>query len=150
MKHISNLNRTVQNPVNPDHVTEKPGLLEYAHHVGSAIIKPDNLGVIKKNAVQALVEQTDIQLLQIKHQIDLLARQANEVIERRTISMSIYQANIRFKPVIGQYYYLYKSAKDDFTLSMIGPDEWGKKGMSYDEFLNKVRLRGDHTWEIEN
>lgn len=146
---MSNSNNTTQNPVNPDHITEKPGLLEYAHHIGSALIKPDNLDVIKNNAVQALVEQTDIQLLQIKKQIELLATQAKDIIDRRTISMSIYQANIRFKPVIGQYYFLYKSSKSDFTLSMIGPDEWGKKGMPYDEFLNKVRLRGDHTWEIE-
>jgi len=140
---------TIHNPVNPDHVADAPGLLEYAHHVGSALIKPDNLDVIKNNAVQALVEQTDIQLQQIKDQIDLLARQAKGIIERRTISMSIYQANLRFKPVIGQHYYLYKLEQGDFTLSMIGPNEWGKKGMPYEEFLHKVRLRGDHTWEIE-
>jgi len=37
----------------------------------------------------------------------------------------IYDINIKFKPVIGKTYYLYKE-KDGHVLSMISPKEWKK------------------------
>lgn len=37
----------------------------------------------------------------------------------------VYGINIKFKPVIGRTYHLYKD-DDDYTLSMIGPTEWRK------------------------
>lgn len=141
-------NDTIINPVNPDHVAESPGLMEYAHHVGSALIQPDDPDLLKNNAVLALLEQTDIQLEQIKEQIDLLARQANEIVERRKVSLSIYSADLKFKPVIGQTYFFYRLVNDKYILSMIAPDEWGKKGMPYEAYIYQVKLRGDHTWEI--
>jgi len=48
----------------------------------------------------------------------------------------VYGVNIKFKPVIGKTYYLYKN-DNDFTLSMIAPWEWSK------EHLGTFRF--DHT-----
>ena len=49
-----------------------------------------------------------------------------------------------FKPVHLKEYYLYKNDKDEYTLTLIGPDEWKSP---YGEFVAKVRQLGDATWE---
>jgi hypothetical protein len=33
-----------QNPIDPDKITENPHSLEYPHHAGSALIKPEDKG----------------------------------------------------------------------------------------------------------
>ncbi|MEQ9009397.1 MAG: DUF2452 domain-containing protein, partial [Ekhidna sp.] len=49
-------------------ITDLPGLIEYAHHAGSAIIKPEDKGRIKGNAVAAMHDQTDRQFHQLYEQ----------------------------------------------------------------------------------
>ena len=49
-------------------------------------------GKVKGLAMTAMYEQTDMQLDQIKAQIELLAKQANAIQQRMTISERIYQA----------------------------------------------------------
>jgi hypothetical protein len=134
------------NPINKDKITEMPGLLPYAHSVGGAIIKPIDQGRTKGLAMQAMYEQTDTQLTQIKKQVELLISQAQEIHDRIEISESIYQAECRFKPNIGQIYHLYTKSDGSKVLSMIGPDEWGRNRPF--EFDASVRLMADHTWTI--
>ena len=50
------------NPIHPDKITETPHLLPYAHHVGSAIIKPLDKGKTKGVAMKAMYQQTEQQL----------------------------------------------------------------------------------------
>jgi hypothetical protein len=50
-----------------------------------------------------------------------------------------------FKPEINHTYYLYKKDEESNVLSMIAPHEW--RSCPY-EFLNKVLLLADHTWDI--
>jgi len=138
-----------ENPIDKDKTTENPGTLPYAHNVGSAVIKPTKQGVIRSKALSAMEEQTDMQLRQIKEQIDLLASQAREIQERKELSAIIYQAHIGFKPEINHIYHLYQKDDNGYVLSMIGPDEWGSKP-KYPEFLYTVRLLADHTWKIED
>ncbi|MEZ4981264.1 MAG: DUF2452 domain-containing protein [Saprospiraceae bacterium] len=73
-----------------------------------------------------MYEQTDMQLKQIKEQIDLLASQAKSIQKRVAISENIYLAEMNFKPLMGHTYHLYQKNSGDFVLSMVGPDEWGK------------------------
>lgn len=47
------------NPIDPDKVAESPGLLPYAHHSGSAVIRPEDKGQIRGNAMTAMYDQTD-------------------------------------------------------------------------------------------
>jgi len=135
------------NPIDPDKITENPGTLPYAHTVGGAVIKPTKQGVIKGKSLEAMQQQTDMQLGQIREQIELLARQAENIKQRQQLSQIVYEAKMSFKPDIGHTYHLYLNDKDQYVLSMIGPEEWGRK-MSFKQFVNSVTLLADHTWEI--
>ncbi|MEL7221001.1 MAG: DUF2452 domain-containing protein [Bacteroidota bacterium] len=134
------------NPIDPDKIAENPHLLPYAHTVGGAVIKPVDKGRLKGRAVAAMYEQTDLQLSQIKEQIDLLAKQAQNLQDRVKISEEIYQTDLNFEPLIGRIYYLYRRSNDKPVLSMVAPKEWGKK--SPYTFVAEVKMLADHTWEV--
>ena len=134
------------NPIDIDKVAENPHLLPYAHTVGGAVIKPIDKGKVKGQAVMAMYEQTEMQLDQIREQINLLAAQANRIKDRVEISESIYQAEMGFKPLMGKTYHLYQREEGQFVLSMVGPNDWGKKNPL--TFKATVKLLSDHTWEI--
>ncbi len=136
-----------ENPIDKDKITETPSTLPYAHHVGSAVIKPTKKAVIKNRALTAMYDQTDRQLAQIKKQIELLAQQAKGIQNRLEISEKIYQADINFTPLMGHIYHLYEKQEDGWTLSMISPLEWGTR-MPFAEFVGSVKLLSDHTWEM--
>lgn len=134
------------NPIDKDKITENPHSLEYAHTVGGAVIKPEDKGKIKGRAVSAMQEQTGLQMNQIYEQMQLLANQAKELKDRVSISERIYQAEMRFEPLISHIYYLYAKGNKDL-LTMVSPNQWGSK-MPYDHFVATVKLLGDHTWQI--
>jgi predicted transcriptional regulator len=134
------------NPIDPDKITETPSTLPYAHHVGSALIRPDDLKGLRSKALSSMEEQTEMQLDQIREQIDLLAKQAQKLVQRRQASFDVYRAKIGFEPLIGKTYYLYERKDGSTLLSMISPDSWRK--MPFEQFLNAVKLLADHTWEV--
>lgn len=129
-----------------DRTSDLPALLEYAHSIGGFSVVPTEQGLIKGQAMQAMKEQTEMNMGQIYEQMQLLAEQANKLKKRAEISFEIYKANMGFKPLIGHTYYLYQK-KDQKLLSMISPQEWGKT-MPFEKFLAKVKLLADHTWDI--
>lgn len=135
------------NPIDKDKVAENPGTLPYAHSVGSALIKPSKQGVIRSKALAAMEEQTDMQLAQIKKQIDLLAEQARAIDERKRVSEIIYSARMSFSPQISHTYHLYENHKEEYVLSMIAPHEWGNS-RAFKQFIASVTLLADHTWKI--
>lgn len=134
------------NPIDADKITETPHLLPYAHHRGSVMIEPIDRGKVKGRAMAAMYEQTDMHLDQIRRQIELLAQQATAIRDRMEISEQIYLAEMGFEPIIGKNYHLYLRKNGKHVLSLVAPQEWGKK-MPY-EFVASVRLLSDHTWEI--
>lgn len=134
------------NPIDPDKVTASPHNLPYAHSVGGALIKPIDRGRVTGLAVAAMYEQTDMQLAQIRKQVELLAEQAQEIQRRVEISERIYKVGMSFKPLIGHVYHLYKRADGSEFLSMISPAEWGISAKI--SFEASVKLLADHTWEI--
>ena len=136
----------MENPIDKDKITETPGTLPYAHTIGGVVIRPEDIGKVKSNALSAMFKQTDSQLGQIKEQIELLAKQAKKIEERKEISIIIYSAQMGFDPLIGHTYHLYKKSSD-FILSMVSPGEWGNQ-IPYDKFVASVKLLSDHTWEI--
>lgn len=127
--------------------TENPGILPYAHHSGSAIIKPEDKGKITGRAVAAMHSQTDMQMAQIYDQMRLLAEQAKKIQSRIEVSERIYQASIAFEPLINHRYFLYQKADGSDFMSMIAPEEWGRK-KDWATFVAEVKLLADHTWEI--
>ncbi|GAB5554020.1 MAG: hypothetical protein Sapg2KO_36110 [Saprospiraceae bacterium] len=134
------------NPIDKDLVAENPHLLPYAHTVGGAVIKPIDKGRVKGRAVSAMYEQTDLQLDQIRKQIELLAEQAKTIYDRVTISEKIYLAEINFEPLISFTYHLYERSNGKYVLSMVGPKEWGSNPPY--TFLGTVKMLSDHTWEV--
>jgi len=134
------------NPIDGDLIAENPNLLPYASNVGGAVIKAIDKGKIKGLAVSAMYEQTDMQMAQIKEQIDLLAAQARAIQKRVEISEIIYQAEMSIKPLITHTYHLYKRTTGKYLISMIAPTEWGRSSKL--EFVATVKLLADHTWDI--
>lgn len=128
-------------------ITETPGILPYAHHSGSAIIKPEDKGKITGRAVAAMHSQTDMQMAQIYDQMRLLADQAKKIQSRIEVSERIYQVSIAFEPLINHRYFLYQKADGSDFMSMIGPEEWGRK-KDWAAFVAEIKLLADHTWEI--
>jgi len=135
------------NPIDSDKVVENPGLLPYAHTVGSAIIKPIDKGKTKGVAMTAMYQQTEKQLVELKEQVEFLLKKAQSVHDKIEISEKIYRADCGFKPLPGHTYYLYeKKKKKEWVLSMVASEEWGANP-PYD-YLAKVELMADHTWDV--
>lgn len=121
-------------------------VLPYSASVAGALIKPNEEGVIRHKALTAMEEQTNMQLDQIRKQIELLALQAQEIHKRKELSMLIYNAKLSIKPEIGQIYYLYEKNDGKHMISLISPQEWGAS-MPYKKFVAAVQLLADHTWK---
>jgi len=136
-----------ENPIDKDKTTDKPGLIPFAHHVGSAVIKPTDMGKVKSRALLAMEQQTHLQMKQIYEQIEKLAEQANKIKERVEVSNQIYSCEMGFEPLIGHIYHLYEKEDGKKILSMIGPREWGKS-FPYKAHIASVNMLGDHTWEV--
>ncbi len=135
------------NPIDKDKVAENPGLLPYAHTAGGAVIRPEDKGQIRGNAMTAMYDQTDRQMEQLRQQMETLVNQAKSLSKRVSVSELIYQADVPFQPVIHHVYHLYQhKERGHHILSMIAPHEWGRKKPF--EHLASVRLLGDHTWEV--
>ena len=135
------------NPIDVDKIAENPHLLPYAHTVGGAVIKPIDKGRTKGLAVEAMRQQTQRQLDQLRRQMEVLAQEARALQIRVEVSELIYQADLNFKPIINHVYHLYRRDDETPVLSLIGPDEWGRRGCPY-RFLATAKLLADHTWEI--
>jgi hypothetical protein len=140
------MNEEFINPIDPDRITEKPHALEYPHHAGSALVKPEDQGKIMGRAMSAMEHQTDMQLNQIYEQMQLLAEQAKKLNDRKAISEFIYMAEMRFEPLINHIYHLYTKENGAYLISLIGPNQWGSKNTF--NYVATVRLFADHTWDI--
>ena len=140
-------NEAFVNPISVDKITDKPGLLEYAHSVGGALIKPEDKGKMKGRAVTAMREQTDLQLSQLYRQMQLLAEQATAIRNRVEVSERIYGAQMGFEPIVGHTYYFYEKKDGTDVLSMIAPNEWGRT-YPFRRCVATVRMMADHTWDV--
>ena len=127
--------------------TDTPGLLSFPHTVGGAVIKPEDKGKVMGRAMTAMKEQTEQQLQQLYDQMQVLVKQAKNIKSRVLISEEIYQSDMNFEPIIGNVYYLYERKSKTGVLSMIAPEEWGS-AIPYQNFVAKVTLLADHTWEV--
>jgi hypothetical protein len=121
-------------------------VLPYSSSASGVAIRPTEEGVIKHKALSAMEDQTNMQLNQIKEQVELLMMQATQIKRRKELSMMIYDAKINFKPQIGQVYHLYQKHDESNFLSLVSPKDWGGGAGPYKKFLSSVQLLADHTW----
>ena len=136
-----------RNPIDKDKITENPHNLPYAHTLGSPVIKPVDEGKVKGKAMAAMYEQTQNQMDQLREQMQLIADQAQKLHDRVKISEKIYDAKMGFDPLVGHVYFLYVRKNDEYLLSMVGPEEWGKS-LPFKSYEGRVKLLADHTWEL--
>ena len=134
-----------QRYINTEIYHKQLSVMPYSTSVSGALIKPTEEGVIRHKALSAMEEQTNMQLDQIRKQIELLALQAQEIQMRKELSMIIYNARLSFTPVIGNLYYLYEKHDETHIVSMISPKEWGGTG-PFKILVAQVKLLADHTW----
>ena len=117
-----------------------------ALNIGSPVIKAEDKGKIKANAVEAMHHYANQEISMLKKQADLIMQQVREIESRLKVSEKIYQSDMRFVPVIGQTYHLYEK-EDHYTLSLVGPDEWGQSKNTR-KYVASVKLLGDHSWDM--
>ncbi len=136
---------------NFDLTIKNPHSAPYAHSRGSATIKAVDRKHIAKRGMEAMAEQIDHQMAQILEQMKLMAEQVEGLKEKKKLSMVVYGAQMNFKPIVGESYYLYSQVNNeeiDYILSILSPEDWGEKGLVNKTFVAKVYLSGDYSWEI--
>lgn len=116
--------------------------------IGSVPIAPEDKGKIQANAVSAMHHYAQQEMDLLRKQADLIMQQVRDIEERVRISEQIYQAEMRFTPVVNQVYHLYEKG-DHYTISIIGPDEWGSRKTTM-KHVATVKLLGDHSWQVIN
>ncbi len=130
-------------------VAENPGSSEYAVEKGGVAFAPTQEGAIKSRAFKVMDEQIGMQMDNILEQIKVLARQAEDLKDRRQLSEMIYQSKMSFEPLVGDVYYLYETPKGKI-LSILSPQEFGDRKMAEKgySFYAKAKLLADCTWGI--
>ena len=86
----------------------------------------------------------------IMEQVEVLRRQADNLVHRMQVSDMMYDINMTFKPVHGKIYYVYlNTIKNVHWLSGNHPDSWSALGIHH-KFVIAVQLMGDSNWcEVE-
>ena len=126
--------------------TENPGLIPMPHTLGGAVIKPEDMGKVKGQAMMAMQQQTEAQMGQLYEQMQTLARQAENIKKRVAISERIYETKMSFEPRLMKEYFVYQRPDGSDFLSLVAPEEWGRSSKL--TFIAQVRLLADHTWEV--
>ena len=113
----------------------------YPTEIGSQPFRPDEIELFKLDKTNNL-----------KHyyvsKFDELKKEYEKLMEDIHINEMIYQAKYTFQPIVGQNYYLYLNDDNDKFLSIISPNEWGRRKF---EYLGTFQLQTDGRWfEIKN
>jgi len=133
-----------RNPIDKDKVAENPNTLPYAHTIGGAVIRPIDKKGIVGSSLAAVEEQAEMQLNQVREQLELLLKRAKHIKERVTFSQQVYEADINFVPVVGETYHMYEKSDSSYILSLVAPWEWKK--IPFKNFVGSVKLLADRTW----
>jgi predicted transcriptional regulator len=147
-----------QKPINVDEIdlermkdmtSDNKAKNEFAVERGGVFFAPTQEGAIKSRAFKVMDEQINMQMSNIVEQIEVLARQAEDLKLRRVISEIIYRAKMNFEPLVGDTYYLYLNDKGP-SLSILSPQDLGESKMISKNinFQAKVKLLADCTWEV--
>lgn len=123
----------MDNPIDKDKTTDIPSTIRYPHHVGSALIQPEDCDGFKNRGINKVNNEVKTRLLSLKQEYD-------KILEELEWNKIIYKSDIRFEPIVGQSYYLYKRKSGGYFLSMINPNQWKM------EFIGSFELNPDLKW----
>ncbi len=96
------------------------------------------------SSLAAVEEQAEMQLNQVREQLELLLKRAKHIKERVIFSQQVYEADINFVPVVGETYHMYEKKDGTYILSLVAPWEWKK--IPFKNFTGSVKLLADRTW----
>ncbi len=117
-----------------DNVAKKPNLLPYGSNVGAPSIKPTDISSWKDEKVVTTNHYFSSRYDEIKK--DYL-----KLMEEYEWNTLVYNAEFKFKPVMGKVYFLYQKDDGKLFLSLIEPNEWDKI------FIGAFKLISDNRWE---
>jgi len=122
----------------PDTVADNPGTKPYGTNVSApAFTVPDVPGYKKAQAAEAS-HRFHQKYTELEHEMSQLMKQA-EYNDR------LLNAQLAFKPIIGQVYHLYGKNNTDY-ISMLGPDEWGESYMKDQKYIGSYKILADNVW----
>ena len=117
-----------------DKDAKKPNILPYGSNVGAPSIKPTDISSWKDEKVVTTNHYFSSRYDEIKK--DYL-----KLMEEYEWNTLVYNAEFRFKPVMGKIYFLYQKDDGKLFLSLIEPNEWDKI------FIGAFKLISDNRWE---
>lgn len=121
----------------PDNVASNPHSLPYGSNLGAPAIKPDHsLGGWKIGAVHRANKHYDERFKELKKELENLYGEYkwNEI---------IFNAEMRFKPVIGKKYHLYQKDDGKYFMSLFASNECSWSHKHKGDFI----LNYDNRWE---
>ena len=122
----------------PDRVADSPLTTPYGTNVSApAFTLPDVAGYKKGQAAEASHR--------FHQRYEELEQAMSELMTQAQYNDRLLRAQIAFKPIIGQVYYLYTRDERDF-ISMVSPQEWGTEWMSKQIFIGAYKILSDNVW----
>jgi hypothetical protein len=130
------MNETTPQPVDPAVPETRPSsaFMPYPVSTLSPPIVPTDLTSFKTRGISEVERDLQQKLTEIREQY-------LRAIDHFNWNKLVYEAEIRFEPVVGGVYHLYQM-RDRRALSMIAPSQWPHK------HLATVRLNVDRQWLI--
>lgn len=111
-----------------------PSLTPYGTNVSGPSIDIVDVGGFKRFGVDRAKKEINARFLEIKKEYEKL-------IEQASITEMVYLSNFKFEPIVGNIYHLYFDDNGRTFLSLIGPNEWGRK------YVGSFKLLTNHEWE---
>jgi len=126
----------------PDRVADSPMTTPYGTDVSApAFTVPDVVGFKKEQAAEASHR--------FHQRYEELEQAMQELMTQAQYNDRLLNADMAFKPIIGQIYYMYNKDGADF-ISMVSPEEFGESYMKSKKFIGAYKILADNAWiEVE-
>ena len=122
----------------PARVADNKMTMPYGDSVSApAITLPDVQGYKKGQAAEASHR--------FHQRYEELEQAMHEWMTQAQYNDRLLNANIAFRPSIGQVYYLYNKDGADF-ISMVSPEEFGESYMREKTFVGSYKILADNAW----
>jgi hypothetical protein len=133
---VITMDETTSAPAELAHPDGKPSraFMPYPVSTLSPPIIPNDLTSFKSRGISEVQRDLQQKLMEIREEY-------LRAIDHFNWNKLVYEAEIRFEPIVGGVYHLYEM-RTGRALSMIGPDQWPHR------HLATVRLNVDRQWQI--
>jgi len=111
-------------------------MLPYGTSVSAPVIKKDDVSVFLSNSGNKLNHYLEQRFEEIRKQME-------DLVDLYNLNEEIYKSELRFEPVMGYTYHLYKRNDGSKFLSMVKPTEWNMP------YICSVTLNTDGQWVLQ-